>query len=163
MPIDVITGPAIAPPNETRQYDYDASGNVTYIGTARSRLAVPATVTVTAVSKAASASFTATAHGLVSGQKVTISGTTGDWTGLNGTLAVTVTNANAFTVAVNSSGYSGTYSGLVQTTVPQTSAAVWSIQKNVYDANGLLTQNYWAEGSASPDKVWDSRTTYSFQ
>jgi hypothetical protein len=37
-------------------------------------------------------------HGLTSGQSVTISGATGDWTGLNNTWTVTQTGANTFTV-----------------------------------------------------------------
>jgi hypothetical protein len=69
-------------------------------------------VSVTAATNANPASLTSTAHGLATGDRVTISGATGSWTPLNGTWAVTVTGANTFTVPVDSTAF-GALAGTV--------------------------------------------------
>lgn len=63
---------------------------------------------ITAVTKANPASVTATAHGFATGDVVSISGVNG-MVELNGnTYTITVTNANVFTLGVDSTAY-GTY------------------------------------------------------
>lgn len=53
---------------------------------------------------------TATAHGLTSGERYTISGATVGWTGVNGVFVVTVTSTTTFSIPVNSTGF-GALSG----------------------------------------------------
>lgn len=55
---------------------------------------------------------TATAHGLISGERYTISGATGSWTPINGVFVVTVTSTTKFTIPVNSTGF-GALTGTV--------------------------------------------------
>jgi hypothetical protein len=71
-----------------------------------------AAVSVTAATNANPAALTSTAHGLTTGQKVTISGATGSWVPINGTWAVTVTGANTFTIPVDSTAF-GALAGTV--------------------------------------------------
>lgn len=53
---------------------------------------------------------TATAHGLTSGERYTISGATVGWTGVNGVFVVTVLSTTTFSIPVNSTGF-GALSG----------------------------------------------------
>jgi hypothetical protein len=64
----------------------------------------------TAATNAAAAVLTVAGHGLTTGDIVTITGAAGGtWTGLNGNrYAVTVIDANSFSIPVNSTGF-GTY------------------------------------------------------
>lgn len=89
-----------------------------------------APLTVVSVSKAAAAVFTVTAHGLITGETVTSVGNTGDWTPLNATLPVTVLTANTFSVAINSSGYTGSFNGTTVANQP------W--QRDSLDINTVL-------------------------
>lgn len=57
---------------------------------------------ISAVSNASTVSATSTAHGLLTGNTITISGGTGNWTALNGTWTITKTGDNTFTVPLNS-------------------------------------------------------------
>jgi hypothetical protein len=154
-PVSVSDGPPITP--YTQRYSYDASGNLEYIGWAQSRQP-ESTVTVSSVSAANPAAFTATAHGLASNQPVTITGATGDWAALNGTHIVTVSDANTFTVAVNSSAFSGSFNGVVKTTAPRSNRPCWSLQKLTTGTDGLALKAWGGD-----QKAWDSRTTYSYQ
>lgn len=43
-----------------------------------------------------------------------------------------------------------------------TSEAKWSIQKLTYDGSNHCTDIQWADGTNVFDKVWDSRTSYSY-
>jgi hypothetical protein len=156
---------SIGPPNEawiTVNGYSGTPGNLLYTGQARASQPNPVTLTIASVSAANPAELTSTAHGLANDSPVTISGATGDWAALNGTRAVTVTAADTFTVAVDSSGFSGSFDGVVTTTAPRTNAAVWSIQKFTYDGSNQLTRSAWADGTPSPTKAWDSRTTYAY-
>jgi hypothetical protein len=75
-------------------------------------------VTFSAVSKANPAVVSAAAHGLITGETVTIASGTGDWAGLNGTRAITVIDADSFSVAVNSSAYASTFGGTIVSNLP---------------------------------------------
>lgn len=57
---------------------------------------------ISAVSNAATVALTSATHGLLTGNTVTISGGTGNWVALNGTWTITRTDANNFTVPLNS-------------------------------------------------------------
>jgi hypothetical protein len=69
-------------------------------------------VSVTAATNANPAALTSTAHGLSTGDRVTLAGATGSWAPVNGTWTVTVTGANTFTIPVDSTGF-GALAGTV--------------------------------------------------
>lgn len=74
---------------------------------------VKATVTITAASNAAAVVFTAVAHGLETGDYLTIRKGTGNWVGVNGrNQAVTKVSADTFSIAVDSTAY-GVFTGQV--------------------------------------------------
>ncbi len=147
---------------ETTMYDYAGGATVTYIGKAKSsRQPVP--LTVTSYSKANPGVVTVTAHGLNDDNTVTIFGaTTAGWTALNGTTQkVLRTGANTFTIAVDTSGYAGTFDGKMTTTSPQTSKAMWAIQKYYYSGTNVIrTAN--ASGTTAENQVWDDIATLAF-
>lgn len=60
---------------------------------------------ITAATNANPVKFTAAAHGLTTGDSVTISGFSGGWVGCNGTFTVTVVDVNNFTIPVNSTSF----------------------------------------------------------
>lgn len=159
-----------APPTEgwSTISSYDGSNNFEYSGYARSKQSILYTFPGATISAAATAVITATAHGLQAGNAVTIAGGTGDWAGINGTRLITVIDANTFSVAVNSSGYSGTFAGTVSTFAPRTNAACWSIQRSFYINTNYLSRSTWAcdpngtGGTPAPIFAWDSRTTYAY-
>jgi hypothetical protein len=159
MPAPVNTSIGNPPEAWTTLQDKASGSFVMYIGKAKSHQQ-PYAVTVSAVSKAAAAAFTATAHGLASDNLITISGATEDWKALNGTHIITVTGADGFTIAVDSSEYSGDFDGTVTTTAPSTAKAIWSIHK-VYDADA--TRTAYAGGSSDPNQVWGNRASLSYQ
>jgi uncharacterized protein (TIGR03437 family) len=68
------------------------------------------TIDITAATNANPVAFTAADHGLVTGQSVSISGATDNWTPVNGTFFVTVIDANTFSIPVDSSNF-GALSG----------------------------------------------------
>ena len=74
--------------------------------------AVSAATTITAITQAANAQITATAHGLTQGQTIVLWGI-GGMTQLNNIMTVvgSVVNANNFTVPINSTSYSSFTSG----------------------------------------------------
>lgn len=63
------------------------------------------TVAISAATNAAAAELTSTAHGLSTGDGITISGATGNWTPINGSWTITVTGVNTFTIPVNSTTF----------------------------------------------------------
>lgn len=157
------------PPPEawTQIFDYNGN-NLVYTGWARSAQSPTQTLTVTSVSKANPAVVTITAHGLPTGSTVTVAGGTGDWAGLNGTYTATNTGANTFTVPKDTSGYAGTFAGTITTSSPQTSRAIWAIQKNFYNGSNQLTNTMWAVGvdgtggAVGPVNIWDNRATLQY-
>ena len=161
MPFPVTASTGLDTEAVRMEYAYSGE-NLIYVGKAMGRRDRAISLTVTAVSTAASASVSVTAHGLGSGNAVTIAGATGDWAGLNGTHVITVTGANAFTVAVNSSAFTGTFDGTITTFAPQTNATVWQIQRNTYTGT-QVTRQEWAEGTTALKFAWDSRASYAYQ
>lgn len=159
-----------APPTEgwSTISSYDGSNNFEYSGFARSKQSVLFTFTGATISAAAAAVITYAAHGMQASSAVTIAGGTGDWAGINGTRIITVIDANTFSVAVNSSGYSGTFAGTVSTFAPRTNAACWAIQRSFYVNTNYLSRSTWAcdptgtGGTPAPIFAWDSRTTYAY-
>lgn len=170
------------PPPFATQVLSDYSGtDLVYTGYAMSNSG-ESTVTVSAASNANPVSFTATAHGFnFVGAAATmlpvvrITGATGNWTPINGVWVATPTSANAFTIAVDSSGFGALTGTLVVTTLaPRTSQPVWSISKNVYTAGGVLVWTGWAalpagvncrdlvSGSIAMAFIWNNRATYSY-
>lgn len=154
---------SIEPPREawTDVQDFAGGSSAVYVGKAKG-LQPSYTYTVTSVSTASSAVVTITAHGLQDDNAVVIAGATGDWAACNGTQKITRTGADTFTIAVNSSAFSGTFNGTVTTTAPRTSAAVWSIQKLYYSSSNMVRVSY-ASGTSAPDKVWDNRASLMYQ
>lgn len=168
----LITWESDAPrrdPAWTSVLDYDGGGLLVYSGKARSQQAgrdgAPASLTVASATRGATTTFTVTAHGLGSGNRVAIaSNTLSGWTGLNGnTYIITVVDANSFTIAVNSSGFNaGGFDGAMTTQDPQTSQPQWSIQKLYYDGSSRLIRSTWAYGSQAARYVWDNRASLPY-
>lgn len=167
---------------------YDGSNNLIYSCVANSNTpgtntSQPSVVTVSAISNASPASFTATAHGFgdfaTHGATMTptvkVAGLTGNWTPLNGVWKAIITTANAFTIAVDSTSF-GAVTGTVAVTTlaPRWNLPVWSIWGAVYTSGNLLFSG-WASapggagatnltaGSTGGNKTCSSRTTYSYQ
>ena len=151
------------PPQDawTTYIDYAGGSNPVYSMLARS-VQPPFVYTGATVSKAAAASVGYVAHGLQTGQPVTISGATGDWAAMNGTLPVTVTGSDAFTVAINSTGFTGSFNGMITTTAPRTTAACWAISKNYYDGSNSIGLR-WANGSVIAVNIALNRATLNYQ
>lgn len=166
----------------------DGSNNLVYICKALSNQGSPGSsrnpnVTVTTISNAGTAVVTATAHGFsfetvaTANPIIKITGATAGWAGLNGVWIATITSANAFTIALDTSGF-GTFTGqsiTVTTLAPRINLPQWSIKKLVYDAsNNLLFQGYAAiaggagstnltAGSPGLDKACSLRANYGYQ
>ena len=107
--------------------------NVSFIGKRG-----PTALTLGTVTKGSPTTIASTAHGMTDGALVVIAGGTGNWTGLNGTRAITRVDADSFTVAVDSGAYSGSFAGTV-TTLPQQDAIVLGGTTTTY--GGRLTTN----------------------
>jgi hypothetical protein len=156
------TSPSVGPPPEawTVVLDFSGGAQPVYVGKARS-VHPPAALTISAVSAAAAASFTSTAHGIDTDNAIQIENATGDWAAMNGTQKITRTGADTFTIAVNSSAFAGAFDGTVTTTAPRTSAAYWQILKQYYsgDANVRVAN---CNGSVQPLYVYDSRASYAY-
>lgn len=143
--------------------------SVEYVGYAKSKqpchqFSVAAGTITNIVVSSNTATATITAHGLATGQRITISGATVD-TDLNSTTGyvITVTTADAFTFTTASvADATYTDAGLVvATTAPRTNAACWAIKKLTYTTS-LLTATRWAEGSTAAGNIWDNRATLAY-
>ena len=104
------------------------------------------TATVSIVNRA---KLTSTAHGMVTGDRVIISGATGSWTPINGSFSVTRIDADTFTIPVDSTTFgalTGTvvmaprkvYSAALYTTV----SADWGGKFSVTAGAGATTGDY---------------------
>jgi len=170
------------PPIAVEQIAFYSGTNLQYLCVARSNQALVRTVTVSAASNASPVSFTATAHGFnyVSTGSikpvVKITGATGMWAPINGVWTATPTSANAFTIAIDSTGFGALTGTLVVTTLaPSINALVWSIQQNYYDGSGNWLGAAWAAnpggaaatqlvaGSSAYNLACASRASYSYQ
>jgi hypothetical protein len=161
QPVNQTDGP---PPRGWCQlFAYDGSSNLEYQGWAQSlqdehtwsRDAATFTSVVVASDVAS--------HGLQTGNRVVLANFT--TAALNGTYIITVTSANAFTIATSGVA-DATYNNggsRVSTRAPRTNALVWSIKKHYYSTN-ILSRISWAEGQPDTAKfAWDSKSTYAYQ
>jgi len=101
---------------------------------------------------------TSTAHGLVVGNVVTISGASDN--DLNGTFYVqTIGTATTFTITTaNVTDDSYVNSELaVATTAARTSASIWAISKLRYDGASNLISKQWAAGGPGSKSICDNR------
>lgn len=62
-------------------------------------------VTISAATNAAAAVLTVNNHGLSTGDGITISGATGNWTAINGSWTITVLSVNTFSIPVDSTAF----------------------------------------------------------
>jgi hypothetical protein len=69
--------------------------------------------------------------------------------------------SNNFTTAVEYSGSDAIYVGYANPGTA-TSAPGWQIRKITYDGSSNATDVQFASGTASFDKIWDSRSSYSY-
>lgn len=138
-------------------------------------------ITVSAASNANPVSFTATGHGLdfpsaaTVAPVITISGATSAWAGINGSWTATITSANAFTIAVDSTAFGALAGTLVVTTAaPKNTEAVWLVKNYVYSGANLIFSGtgYAAPGAGTTARVGPSnamnqicanRATLSYQ
>jgi hypothetical protein len=155
--VRVSVGP---PPDAFESIIYYSGTSPVTICKALSKVA-DSTITVSAASNAAAVSFTATAHNLgdfangsIFHPLVKITGGTGNWTAVNGVWRATPTSADAFTIAVNSSGFGALTGTLVVTTqAPRLNAPVWSIGTFVYDGSSNLVGLSWAAGPSTSTSI----------
>lgn len=182
QPVSLSQGP---PYISYSAINYYSSNLLIYRCVARSQQSQtpPGTVTVSAISNASPASFSATGHGFgdfashgaTMTPTIKVSGLTGNWSPLNGVWKATVTSANAFTVAVDSSGFGAVTGTVVVTTLaPRWNQPIWAIQGFVYSSTDLVFSG-WASvpggagatsltgGSTGMNKTCSSRTSYSYQ
>ena len=148
-------------PNGATQslYFYTGGGDVEYVCEANSTTALTQLPTVSGGTAANPVVLTSTAHGIhytsteVMNAVVYISGGTGDWAGINGAQRVTPTSANAFSIAVNGSGYAafGSQALTVSTRAPRVTLPVWRVQRRQYSAAGKLSTIGWAVSTTAAD------------
>ena len=148
---------------------YDGSNNLAYTcWTTSNRQSVNtyslAAKTLTSIADSSNTStVTAPSHGLASGAKVTITGSTED-TDLNGTYTITVTTADAFTITTaNVTDATYTTATLVVTnTGPKDTSSIWAIQGHTYSGTNRIRSG-WASGSPAQTKICASRATYDYR
>ena len=161
-------------PPETALSFRDGSNNQEYICTALTRQPNYRWTGSSMITSIADAANTSTitfvsAHGLLVGNKITISGmASAGTTGLNTSFNV-ATVGSTTTLTITTSGITdGTYTPgtdplmAIDATAPRTTASIWQIIKKFYTTT-YLDRTAWADGDSQPTKVCDSRTTYSYQ
>lgn len=146
-----------------------SGSNLTYRCLAAS-IQNPTTLTVSSISNANPAVVTVTGHGFdvesvtTVTPSVQLSGATGGWAGVNGVWTATPTTANAFTIAIDSTGF-GSFSGQtikMTTLAPRTNATVWAIEKYVYDSSSNLIWAGWATPTTSTGPLQGGSPSYIF-
>lgn len=163
-----VTDTNAPPPNGYQSILYYTGTNLIYICKARSEQAI-SPVTVSAASNANPVSFTATAHGFgdfvmhgaTTTPTVRIQGCTGGWTPINGVWLATVTSANAFTIAVDSTAFGAfTAACRFDSRTPRWNTAIWSIEKFMYDGASNIVGMLWpvVPGGASATNLLGGRT-----
>lgn len=80
-------------------------------------------ITISAATNANPVVFTSNSHGLSTGDGITISGGTGNWTAVNGSWTITVTGANTFSIPVDSTAFGAVTGTLVYPSRPTLVAA----------------------------------------
>lgn len=143
---------------------YDGSSNLLYMCQAKSVQMTEATrsVAISAASNAAAAVLTSASHGFNANSLpiITVSGGTGNWTGVNGTRTATIIDANTFSVPVNSTGFGALTGSLVFTTqAPRTNRPVWAVWKGVYTGTNLIWAG-WVGGTTAETQTCVSPTQY---
>lgn len=137
------------------------SGDYQYIGKADGRSKLPQTLPLaTPTAGSPTVLDFASAHGLVSGNEVILSGLTGDWAPLNGSHPATVTDSDSLTVAVDSSAFGAvTGTPVAQTHAPRTNRPVWAIERITSAASVPVAIQH---ASAGMSAVWDNRATLAY-
>lgn len=165
------TGPTDGPPPRayTKLNFYDAgTGLLYYQCFALSQQIRPTTLPApSAATNGNPVSLTVTGHGfdLNATPKVTISGATSTWAGINGSWTATVVDANTLTVAFNSTS-AGSFSGqtlTVTTLAPRMTLGQWSVRKFFYDTSSRVTESFWAAGSTANNQICSNHTTLAYQ
>lgn len=141
------------PPFDPGQIVYGYNGaDLIYSCYAQSEATQPTgPIAISAVSKAAAAVVTSTAHGFNANSRpqITISGATGTgWTAINRSWTVTVIDANTFSIPIDSTGF-GTLAGTVTFTTyaPRTNQGNWAVRLYAYDVNHNQIWTGWLNGS----------------
>jgi hypothetical protein len=147
-------------------YPY-VSGNTTYVCWSKPGTAVSSVVPVTAVTNANPAVFTLTGHGFhaSSNPTVTVAGLTGTWAALNGKQAVTVIDANTFSINVNTTSFGAIGAQLATlakmvTYAPRTHLSYWAVQKIVTDGTNTLAVMWSTDGYGA---VCNNRASLNYQ
>lgn len=161
---------SIAPP--VTPYTYlmfrDASNNIEYVCRALSNqqnftwtIAAATLVSIADATNVATVT-TSTSHGLITGNSVSVYGSS--VSALNNTFTITGTPTPT-TFTFTTAGVSdGTYNNAalgVATTAPRSNASVWSIQKFFYTGT-YIDRFGWAESSTATTKSCDNRTGYAY-
>lgn len=154
MPIEVQD------PTKTTLIDLDGGSAPVYVAEAKS-VQPTFQFTVAGYSKANPGVVNVVGHGLNTANAVIISGATGSWAALNGRQIVTRVDADHFSIAVDTSGYSGSFDGVITTTAPRMSSAIWKIAKNYYDGSSNLLRSSFAAGAA-PNQIYDNRASLEY-
>lgn len=162
QPVTITNYPVDQP---TEFHDIDANGNELYVCYAKAKgpwnvgssqtaatftwTKAATTLTSIAVATNVGTVTTSTAHGLMIGNTVTVSGATVD-TDLNATYKVlTIPSSTTFTITtVNVADATYTDAGLTMTTnAPRLTAPIWSILKKNFDGSNHLVSRLWANGT----------------
>lgn len=109
-------------------------------------------VSISAATNANPVVFTSTAHGLAIGSRptVTVSGGTGNWTGVNVTKVATIVDANSFSIAVDSTTFGAVTGTLVFTsTAPRSGQAEWAVKALAYDGSNNNIGSFWLNGNST--------------
>jgi hypothetical protein len=164
-----VTDTLAPPPNGYQSILYYSGTNLIYMCKARAEQQSATSVTVSTASNANPVSFTATAHGFgdfathgaTTTPTVRIQGCTGGWTAINGVWLATITSANAFTIAVDSTAF-GAFPAACRfdSRTPRWNASVWSVSKMMYDGSSNLVGIFWpvVPGGLSATNLLGGRT-----
>jgi hypothetical protein len=147
----------LPPPNPAQVVWGFSGGNPVYECFSRSAWPPSFPISITAATNATAVVFTSASHGfnLNSRPNINITGATGNWTPVNtgaGKYVVaTIIDANTFSIAVNSTGFS-TLTGTLTftTTAPRLNQPQWAVKLLFYDTNNNpVTPSLWLNGSTS--------------
>lgn len=116
---------------------------------------------VASYSKANPGVVTVNGHGLLDDNIVIVVDGSGSWAAVNGNRIITRIDANSFSIAINTTAFTGTFAGKIYTRAPQTSKAIWSIKKQYISSSNIIRTSY-ANGNAAQDKIWDNRASYGY-
>lgn len=159
-------------PGETILLFRDGSNNQEYICTALSKQPNYVWSGLSMITSIVDSGTTATitfaaAHGLSADNSITIAGMTSAGTSaLNASFKIAVTNTTVITITT-SGVTDGAYTPstdptmTISTTAPRTTAAAWQILRQYYTTT-YLDRASFANGDTTPDKICNSRTTYSY-